>query len=120
MKNISRKPNLQHLHPQCPEGKRAEVDRTCTALIAATEASPREPQTMAARASSSTALVAKRAGKAVASVRLLMCPCYRTLVRHRRRWHDKCEPVAVGIPVAWYPPHGSVRALVSAYGSYLG
>jgi len=28
--------------------------------------------------------------------------------------------VAVGIPVAWYPPHGSVRALVSAYGSYLG
>ena len=28
--------------------------------------------------------------------------------------------VAVGIPVAWYPPHGSVQALVSAYGSYRG
>src|SRR5271154_3910190 len=28
--------------------------------------------------------------------------------------------VAVGIPVAWYPPRGSVRALISAYGSYLG
>ena len=28
--------------------------------------------------------------------------------------------VAVGIPVAWYPPHGSGRALVSASGSYLG
>jgi DNA replication protein DnaC len=28
--------------------------------------------------------------------------------------------VAVGIPVAWHPPHGSVRALISAYGSYLG
>ena len=33
----------------------------------------------------------------------------------------KCwASVAVGIPVAWYPPHGSVHALVSAYGSYLG
>ena len=28
--------------------------------------------------------------------------------------------VAVGIPVARHPPHRSVRALVSAYGSYLG
>jgi hypothetical protein len=28
--------------------------------------------------------------------------------------------VAVGIPVAWHPPHGSVRALISAYGSSLG
>src|SRR6266480_55611 len=28
--------------------------------------------------------------------------------------------VAVGIPVSWYPPHGSVRALLSAYGSYRG
>jgi hypothetical protein len=28
--------------------------------------------------------------------------------------------VAVGISVARYPPHGSVRALTSAYGSYLG
>ena len=28
--------------------------------------------------------------------------------------------VAVGIPVARYPPHGSVRALINAYGSYLG
>ena len=27
--------------------------------------------------------------------------------------------VAVGIPVARYPPHRSVRALLSAYGSYL-
>jgi hypothetical protein len=31
-----------------------------------------------------------------------------------------CETVAVGIPVTRYPPHRSVRALVSAYGSYLG
>src|SRR5216684_389002 len=28
--------------------------------------------------------------------------------------------VAVGIPVTGYPPHGSVRALLSAYGSYRG
>ena len=28
--------------------------------------------------------------------------------------------VAVGIPVTRYPPHRSVRALISAYGSYLG
>ena len=32
----------------------------------------------------------------------------------------KVNWVAVGIPVARYPPHRSVRALVSAYGSYLG
>jgi hypothetical protein len=25
--------------------------------------------------------------------------------------------IAVGIPIARYPPHGSVRALISAYGS---
>ena len=30
-----------------------------------------------------------------------------------------CTPVAVGIPVAWHPPHRSVRALISVYGSYL-
>src|SRR5262249_7534441 len=30
------------------------------------------------------------------------------------------EWVAVGIGIAPHPPHGSVRALVSAYGSYLG
>ena len=28
--------------------------------------------------------------------------------------------IAVGIPVARYPPHRPVRALTSAYGSYLG
>jgi hypothetical protein len=28
--------------------------------------------------------------------------------------------VAVGIPAAQSPPHGSARALLSAYGSYLG
>jgi hypothetical protein len=28
--------------------------------------------------------------------------------------------IAVGISVARYPPHRSVRALISAYGSYLG
>jgi len=28
--------------------------------------------------------------------------------------------IAVGIPVARYPPHGPARALISACGSYLG
>jgi hypothetical protein len=39
-----------------------------------------------------------------------------------RRFNRSCcqMAVAVGIPVAWYPPRGSVRALISAYGSYLG
>src|SRR6516162_2009453 len=39
----------------------------------------------------------------------------RTISSQRYR----VESVAVGIPVARYPPHRSVRALISAYGSYL-
>ena len=34
--------------------------------------------------------------------------------------HARQTEIAVGIPLTWYPPHRSGRALVSASGSYLG
>jgi len=50
-----------------------------------------------------------------ASRRVLFHPC-ASLSLHVHH----VVKVAVGIPVSWYPPHGSVRALLSAYGSYRG
>jgi hypothetical protein len=33
---------------------------------------------------------------------------------------QKLLVIAVGIPITWYPPHRSGRALISASGSYFG